>query len=402
MVIIMTKKRKPSKGFKKKYIIIPSVIVLTLAALYLTAVFSPIPFIEKWRTIWIETAMTTADHQWLATAFIPGSVIDRVMNSNTPNVDVIGGKEHLETIDTTPVTDTPDTEPNVEPDETTQPDLPDETSDTAAAEPEIPIITDILGQQKLSVGDNDYAGNKILVNDIDEGIIVSEIHEGSFRGKVMLIDDPSRVFLGTTNKKDTEGLRIKTMMSLYGAVAGINASGFGDPNDQGTGSDIVGMSYDGEFWGDYVDFYDSILITKNDRLVVGSVLDWDRYDIRAGIQFGPVLIADGESKISGSGGYGIQPRTAIGQREDGVIVFLVIDGRQIGWSIGCTMEDLINILQKYEVVNAACCDGGSSSVLAYKGEVITRNSSLNPDYGRRLPNAFLVAPKEKNTENTND
>mgnify|MGYP005873766347 FL=1 len=52
------------------------------------------------------------------------------------------------------------------------------------------------------------------------------------------------------------------------------------------------------------------------------------------------------------------------------------------------------MLEKYGVVNAACCDGGSSSVLAYDGEVLNKNSSANPDYGRRLPNAFLVAPKK--------
>ena len=379
----MTKKRKPQKGIKKRYIIVPIAVLASLCALYLTAVFSTIPFIEKWRTIWIETAMTTADHQWLATAFIPGSVIDKVMAHKNDAPDVIGGSEHLNNADETTSADT----------EKPLPDEPDEPS------PEEPDGSDILGQNKLVVGGNDYAGYKVLVNDTDEGIVISEIHENGYRGKIMLIDDPSRVFLGTTDKKDTEGLRIKAMMSLYGAVAGINASGFADPNDQGTGSDIVGMSYDGEFWGEYVDFYDSILITTENRLVVGRVLDWEKYNIRAGIQFGPVLIADGEAMVSGSGGYGIQPRTAIGQREDGVIVFLVIDGRQIGWSLGCTVEDLVNILQKYSVINAACCDGGSSSVLAYKGEVITKNSSLNPDYGRRLPNAFLVAPKEKDNEN---
>lgn len=379
----MTKKRKPQKGIKKRYIIVPIAVLASLCALYLTAVFSTVPFIEKWRTIWIETAMTTADHQWLATAFIPGSVIDKVMAQKNNASDVIGGSEHLNNADETTSADT----------EKPLPDEPDEPL------PEEPDGSDILGQNKLVVGGNDYAGYKVLVNDTDEGIVISEIHENGYRGKIMLIDDPSRVFLGTTDKKDTEGLRIKAMMSLYGAVAGINASGFADPNDQGTGSDIVGMSYDGEFWGEYVDFYDSILITTENRLVVGRVLDWEKYNIRAGIQFGPVLIADGEAMVSGSGGYGIQPRTAIGQREDGVIVFLVIDGRQIGWSLGCTVEDLVNILQKYNVINAACCDGGSSSVLAYKGEVITKNSSLNPDYGRRLPNAFLVAPKEKDNDN---
>ena len=107
-----------------------------------------------------------------------------------------------------------------------------------------------------------------------------------------------------------------------------------------------------------------------------------------------MLIADGKAQFKDSGGYGIQPRTAIGQRSDGVIVFLVIDGRNPTWSIGCTMSNLIEVLEKYGVVNAACCDGGSSSVLAYDGEVLNKNSSANPDYGRRLPNAFLVAPKK--------
>lgn len=380
----MPKTRKPKKGLNKKIVIIPAAVIVLLAALYLTAVFSNIPFIAKWRNIWIETAMTTADHQWLATAFIPASVIDKVMENKNTTSEIIGGKDHL--IETKPA----DSETTSEPDTT----IPDETTAEPIDDP-IPDEIDILGQKNLEVGDTDYAGYQVLVNDIDEGIVISEIIGDSYRGKVMLIDDPSRVYLGTTTMKDKEGLRIKSMMEHYGAIAGINASGFADPDDSGTGGEVMGMSYDGEFWGEYVNFYGSILITSDDKLVVGDVKDWSKYDIRAGIQFGPVLIADGKAAITGTGGYGIQPRTAIGQREDGVMIFLVIDGRKVGWSLGCTMEDLIDILTKYGAVNAACCDGGSSSVLAYKGEVINKNSSLNPDYGRRLPNAFLVKPKEK-------
>lgn len=380
----MPKTRKPKKGLNKKIVIIPAAVIVLLAALYLTAVFSNIPFIAKWRNIWIETAMTTADHQWLATAFIPASVIDKVMENKNTTSEIIGGKDHL--IETKPA----DSETTSEPDTT----IPDETTSEPIDDP-IPDEIDILGQKNLEVGDTDYAGYQVLVNDIDEGIVISEIIGDSYRGKVMLIDDPSRVYLGTTTMKDKEGLRIKSMMEHYGAIAGINASGFADPDDSGTGGEVMGMSYDGEFWGEYVNFYGSILITSDDKLVVGDVKDWSKYDIRAGIQFGPVLIADGKAAITGTGGYGIQPRTAIGQREDGVMIFLVIDGRKVGWSLGCTMEDLIDILTKYGAVNAACCDGGSSSVLAYKGEVINKNSSLNPDYGRRLPNAFLVKPKEK-------
>lgn len=374
--------RKPNKKgslhkiFLKKRIIIPAVLLLTLIFSYAILVFSSIPFIKYWRTIYIETAMTTADHQWLATAFIPKYIIDDVMKNKNDTLDAVGGAEHLEDS-----AHEEGTEPTTPPES----DVPD---------------SDILCQDKLVVGEPDYAGYTVLINDVDEGIVVSEIVGNSYRGKIMLIDDPSRVYLGTTPYKHVEGLRIKAMMSHYGAIAGINASGFNDPGDSGHGGDVIGLSYsNGEYWGTAVDYYGAVLITSGNRLVVGNVRDWNKYDIRAGIQFGPVLIADGEAQIQGSGGYGIQPRTVIGQREDGVIVFLIIDGRQPTWSLGCTMGDLIEVLQKYNVVNAACCDGGSSSVLAYRGEVITKNSSLNPTYGRRLPNAWLVAPKASGAQN---
>lgn len=394
-------KRKPDKGMtwitllKKKYIWIPLAAVLLLAAMYAAAVYSPIPFIARWRAIWIETAMTTADHQWLATAFIPKSVIDDVMSKQTDTSDIVGGGLHLLETTTPPETTAVPEDTDIA-DET---DAPEETTVPEETAPPEPVVTDILGQAELTVGGKDYAGYTVLTNDIEEGIVISEVTGTGYKGRVMLIDDPSRVYLGTTTMKNKEGLRIKSMLSHYDAIAGINASGFADPNDAGHGGDVIGLSYsDGEFWGSAVTYYGSVLMTSDDKLVVGNVRDWEKYDIRAGIQFGPVLIADGEEAISGTGGYGIQPRTAIGQREDGVIVFLVIDGRQPTWSIGCTMGDLVEVLLKYGVVNAACCDGGSSSVMAYNGEVINKNSSANPSYGRRLPNAWLVAPKEKDEE----
>ncbi len=363
----MSKEKTPVCGraipsiLLKKRVLIPLITIILIAAMYLLFVFSNIPFIKYWRTIYIETAMTTADHQWLATAFIPKYIIDDVMSLRADTSDVIGGEDYLDDADGS------------------KKDRPD----------------DILAQRSLKVGDADYAGYTVLINDIEQGLVVSQVTGNTFRGLVMLVDDPSRVYLGTTPYKHVEGLRIKAMMAHHGAIAGINASGFSDPNNSGHGGDIIGLSYsEGEYWGSAVSYYGAVLMTSDDRLVVGNVRDWQNYDIRAGIQFGPVLIADGEAQIKGSGGYGVQPRTAIGQREDGVIVFIVIDGRQPTWSIGCTMGDLIEILEKYEVVNAACCDGGSSSVLAYNGEVINKNSSLNPTYGRRLPNAWLVAPKQ--------
>ena len=210
----------------------------------------------------------------------------------------------------------------------------------------------------------------------------------------MLIDDPARVYLASTKNRGEQGQRILEYLSDNGAVAGINASGFMDHAGQGTGGDVVGISCSsGEYWGEYVNYYGSVVFTRDNKLVVGNISIWDNYNIRDGIQFGPVLIADGKQNVEGSAGYGIQPRTAIGQRADGAVMFLVIDGRDITWSVGCTVGDMAEIMMQYGVVNAACCDGGSSSIMAYNGEVLNRNSSANPAYGRRMPNAFLVRPK---------
>ena len=367
----ISSKNKPKRRKRKIFITLSSIIGV-IVCLYLIVAFSNIPFIAYWRGIWIETAMTTGKHHWLATAFFPKNTIDEVMKNYTTNSGVVGGNDQLVMADET-------RDASNEKDEPANEKRPD----------------DLLGQKELSVGDKDYAGNTVLVNDIEEGLIISEIVKGSFRGQIMLIDDPSRVFVGQTQYQNNTGMRILDMMEVYGAVAGINASGFNDPAGNGNGGTIVGLSCsEGNYWGSYLSGYSSIVLTTDDKLVVGDIGSWDQYNIRDGIQFYPVLIADGIQQVTGSAGYGLQPRTAVGQREDGVIAFLIIDGRDVTWSVGCTVGDLAEILMDYNIVNAACCDGGASSCLAYGGEITTKNCSWNPSIGRILPNAFMVRSKK--------
>lgn len=369
------------KIFFGKFIIRAVSLTLILAFFYTWFVYSTIPLIAYWRTIWIETAMTTGSHGWLATAFIPADIIDGVVDNSAGNIDVVGGLEYLNPKNNSEETNS--TGAIIHKDE----GIPAETQKT---DPE-PAVVDILGQAALKVGQNDYAGNKVLINDVEQGLVTSEIIGSGYKGLIMLIDDPSRVFIGVTPTPNVEGLRIKSMLTQYDSIAGINASGFSDHNGNGTGGQVVGLSCSkGNMWGDYINYYGSVVLTENNKLVVGNISIWNNYNIRDGIQFGPVLIADGKKQVSGSAGYGLQPRTAIGQREDGVIIFLVIDGRDVTHSIGCTVGDMADILMEYDVINAACCDGGSSTVLAYDGEILNRNCASNPSIGRRLPNAFLI------------
>lgn len=112
-------------------------------------------------------------------------------------------------------------------------------------------------------------------------------------------------------------------------------------------------------------------------------------DVVEGISFGPALIVNGEKMITrGDGGWGVGPRTAIGQRKDGTVLFLVIDGRQPGYSVGATLRDIQNIMYEEGAVIAANLDGGSSSTLYYNGKVINKPADLLGE--RMIPTAFVV------------
>ncbi len=396
--------QKRHRALPKKHLlwIIPAACVLLLLIGYLIFVFCPIPFIRNLRNVYIGTAMTTGDHQWLATSFMPSYIIDEVMNVPL-ETEPLGYTTDLvrrtESVDSDAVTIDSDTT------------IESATTKEQQSQNPSEIKVDILGLADLKVGEKDSAGNKVLIVDEEEGLYVAEISGSGYmgtgyKGRVMLIDDPSRVFIGVTPEKTQTGYRIPDMMSSYGdIIAGINASGFHDPNDSGDGKDIIGFCMsEGESWGKYVSNMASIVLTEDNKLVVDYISDWDSYNIRDGMQFGPapILFAGGKRMVDEKNGlwYGIHPRTAIGQREDGVIILLVIDGRDITYSVGCTMNDLGDIMEAYGAVNAGCCDGGSSCVLAYDGKVINRNSSLNPKYGRRIPNAFLVRSKKTESHKT--
>lgn len=356
---------------RRKRVLIPFCIVLVMAILYLLLAFSNIPLFVWCRTMWIETAMNTGRHHWLAEMLFPQSVIEQVMDGFSTQSNTTGGGDSLHKVDGNQ----------------------NETPDTTVV---VDQKDDPLDQKNLTVGGKDYAGNTVLVNDLEEGIVISEIVGNGYRGQILLVDDPARVFLGTTLYKGQTGMRILDMMEVYGAVAATNASGFNDADGNGNGGVLVGLSYsEGEAWGNFIPSYDSLVLTTENKLVVGSIGNWSEYgNIRDGIQFYPVLIADGVRQVDGSDGYGLQPRTAIAQRADGVIAFLVIDGRDPTWSIGCTVGDMADILEDYQMINASCCDGGASSCIAYNGKLTTKNCSWNPEVGRILPNAFMVRSKK--------
>lgn len=69
-----------------------------------------------------------------------------------------------------------------------------------------------------------------------------------------------------------------------------------------------------------------------------------------------------------------QPRTAVGQRADGSLVLLAVDGRGPGYSSGMTNYELAVALARLGVVTGMALEAGGSTTLAFEGEVLNRPS----------------------------
>ena len=100
------------------------------------------------------------------------------------------------------------------------------------------------------------------------------------------------------------------------------------------------------------------------------------------------MIVDGSKYVQGTFGYGLQPRTAVGQTLSGEFLMLIVDGHQVGHSIGATVNDVAEVMLRHEAYQAMNLDGGSSSIMNYRGKTISKPSSKN-SLGRYLPNAFI-------------
>jgi len=230
--------------------------------------------------------------------------------------------------------------------------------------------------------------------DVDiSDIEIVDVTGPTYRGKMMIVQDPSRVQLATLSAYNTEagGKRVEDFVKEAGAIAGINGAGFADEGGVGDGGTPVGIViHDSKLvYGVPGSVGDVIGFDQENHLIVGTMSAKEALEknMRDAVSFGPVLVVNGKAaEVSGTGG-GLNPRTAIGQRADGAVLLLVIDGRQ-AHSIGASYEDLIHVMLEFGAINAANLDGGSSSLMVYEDEIITICASL---YGsRKIPTAFIV------------
>ena len=230
----------------------------------------------------------------------------------------------------------------------------------------------------------------------DKTLNLEKIQSARYVGYILEIPDPRRIQVGTAANIQEKGDTTSNIAKMNDGVAAINGGGFHDPNGTGTGRLPYGfILHDGEYIigkdvgpDEDVDF---VGFSKSGNLIAGNYDKTELKDMDAseGITFGPPLIVNGEKMITdGDGGWGVGPRTAIGQRKDGTVLFLVIDGRQPGYSIGATLRDVQDILYEKGAYIAANLDGGSSTTLYLNGKVVNKPADLLGE--RMIPTAFIV------------
>ena len=293
---------------------------------FLFLLYGPISSFRDWL---ITTAMTTMTHQYLATTFYTEDVINYVLSKNRV----------------------------IETDGSSNPDLiSTEGSNTKTYKNE--YEKEILDRDE---DNNDY---KII-----------EISGKGYSGYLVAVYDPSRIHTVVTAKLGTSGQYLTKMAQDNDALIAINGGGFDDPNFNSTGGSPLGITVsEGKYVTSksYAGSGGIIGFDEDNRLVLGkmTIAQSKKAGIRDCVTFGPFLIVDGvPSKVLGNGGWGSAPRTVIGQRQDGIVLFLVIDGRTTT-KPGADMDDLIEIMKNYGAYNAANLDGGTSSVLVVNGTIV--------------------------------
>ncbi len=258
-----------------------------------------------------------------------------------------------------------------------------------------------------------------------DGIRIETVKGATFTAHVMIIRDPSSVYVGISTESfhtSIPGGRLNQIMEREGAIAGINGGAF---LDNGTSGPIVGsvpyglVVSEGRFvWNDGysgpANTVDGVTVTgfvgftEDNVMIVSKTINETQareWKIRDGVCFGPALIMDGQINTEAyNNDAGWNPRTAIGQRADGAVIMVCIDGRQAN-GVGGSYADVIDIMIEYGAVNACCLDGGSSSIMYYRDEnnilgkgggltMVNTYSALQEE-PRRMPTFFLVKPSSE-------
>lgn len=248
--------------------------------------------------------------------------------------------------------------------------------------------------------DNEYDKEILTREEGNQDYKLINVEVDGFKGYLVAIYDPSKVGVAISkafNQNNTGAERMTKMCNRLGGIVCINGGGFLDPD--GWGSDIPQgyiIKNNQVVWSESNAAEDIIGISNDNKLMLVHTTGDEavKLGMRDGLQFGPFLIVNGE-KIQfndKAGGYNKAARTAIAQRKDGVILFLVTEGVHAN---GPKLLSVATLLEQYGAYNAANLDGGSSAQLVINGKLINKPISVTGQEitgGRSVVSGFILMP----------
>ena len=339
-------KKKKKKSVFKKVIITLAILVILAGSGFAFLLYGPYDGFRDWL---ITTAMTTMNHQWIAYLFYDDETIQAVMARN--RVD------------------------------------------------EIQEDTDVskIGQSKEPQYANEYEKQILEKEPGNDDYKIINIDGKGYSGYLAAVYNPSKIHTLVTSKLGSSGQYLVTMAKNNKAKLAINGGGFEDPEFNSNGADPLGVTYSKGKQvraKPYSGPGGLIGFDNNDKLILSAKCTAafaKEAGIRDCVTCGPFLIVNGKaSTVVGNGGWGTAPRTAIGQRQDGIVLFLVLDGRTVK-KPGADMDDLIEVMQRYGAYNAANLDGGTSSVMVKNYEIINDPiDSTGAHKTRFIPTGFGI------------
>ncbi len=422
-------RKKEKKGKKKKplkALAIVLTVLLCLEGLYFFCIYSQNSFISKWRSIYIQTAMSTMRHQWLATYFIPADVIDEVIqrqsNAAGSQIGIVStwGKtddddsqdEATKVIHADVETIEPDTMSSEE-----QADLEKAAFyelfwelDQSTMQDYIDANPQVLdnGWSQIYINEAGFdddgtsimttMGEQVLAIDAVNKILLVRVEGSGYRGVLAVAKEPAQLSIEMSEYIGSAGQLVGEIAEAHDGVLSMVANGFFDEDAQGNvgngnGGIIAGytmsngVSYGSHFgWG-----YKRIELHEDNLLYIKDASDPVSDDCTDATEFQPALIIDGETFYDG---YWIEmnPRACIGQSDKYEILMLVIEGRMpLEGCVGTDVNTCTGILERHNCMQAMNVDGGTSAMMWFDGEYITRCSNANIRYtgGRTVPNAFV-------------
>ncbi len=410
------RRKNPLKGLS-----IVLAALLLIEGCYFTCVYSQNPFISKWRDIYIETAMDTLSHKWLATSIIPEDIIQEVMSRRSQalidqdNLSSSWVKEEENVL----IQEEPDKGPL---EFETDVDYEDPQADAEQAQKEaffdlyyeldrVSVEAYLIkhpealanGWENLNINeagmDDDGTdmqtihGEQVLAIDVPNKILLLRVKGDGYMGVLAVAKDPARLAVHPSARLGVSGQTAGTIAKANNGVLAMTGSGFIDPEGTGNGGILAGYAMcDGVEYGDtHMNWGNKRLELHEDNLMyivdVGDPVGETTTDA---VEFQPAMIIDGEIVVTKAHGWnGLHPRASIGQSDRYEILMLVIEGRMPLRSVGTHVIECAEILKRHGCMQAMNLDGGTSAIMWYDGEYVTKCSNQALPEGRPLPTAFV-------------